>query len=108
MAVDPWHGAGRLTYQGIEYCFCTSVLGQALGLVGDHDPHGQVDQDAGPSEHGQDDKENSNQRWVEAEELGEAATDAGQLSVGSAAVQLAGWVHDNASLEIGRWCRRPP
>jgi adenylate cyclase len=23
MAVDPWHGAGRLTYQGVEYCFCS-------------------------------------------------------------------------------------
>jgi YHS domain-containing protein len=22
MAVDPWHGAGRLTHQGVEYCFC--------------------------------------------------------------------------------------
>jgi adenylate cyclase len=23
MAVDPWHGAGRLTHQGVEYCFCS-------------------------------------------------------------------------------------
>jgi adenylate cyclase len=23
MAVDPWHGAGRLTYEGVEYCFCS-------------------------------------------------------------------------------------
>jgi adenylate cyclase len=23
MAVDPWHAAGRLTYQGVEYCFCS-------------------------------------------------------------------------------------
>jgi adenylate cyclase len=23
MAVDPWHGVGRLTYQGVEYCFCS-------------------------------------------------------------------------------------
>ena len=23
MAVDPWHSAGRLTHQGVEYCFCS-------------------------------------------------------------------------------------
>ena len=23
MAVDPWHGAGRLTHEGVEYCFCS-------------------------------------------------------------------------------------
>jgi adenylate cyclase len=23
MAVDPWHGAGRLVHQGVEYCFCS-------------------------------------------------------------------------------------
>jgi adenylate cyclase len=23
MAVDPWHGAGRLTHNGVEYCFCS-------------------------------------------------------------------------------------
>ena len=23
MAVDPWHSAGRLTHEGIEYCFCS-------------------------------------------------------------------------------------
>jgi adenylate cyclase len=23
MAVDRWHSAGRLTYQGVEYCFCS-------------------------------------------------------------------------------------
>jgi adenylate cyclase len=23
MAVDPWRGAGRLTYEGVEYCFCS-------------------------------------------------------------------------------------
>lgn len=23
MAVDRWHGAGRLTHQGVEYCFCS-------------------------------------------------------------------------------------
>ena len=23
MAVDPWHGVGRLTHQGVEYCFCS-------------------------------------------------------------------------------------
>jgi class 3 adenylate cyclase/YHS domain-containing protein len=23
MAVDPWHGAGRLSHQGVEYCFCS-------------------------------------------------------------------------------------
>jgi adenylate cyclase len=23
MAVDPWHGAGRLAYEGVEYCFCS-------------------------------------------------------------------------------------
>jgi adenylate cyclase len=23
MAVDPWHSAGRLSYQGVEYCFCS-------------------------------------------------------------------------------------
>jgi len=23
MAVDPWHGVGRLTYEGVEYCFCS-------------------------------------------------------------------------------------
>jgi YHS domain-containing protein len=23
MAVDPWRGAGRLTHQGVEYCFCS-------------------------------------------------------------------------------------
>jgi adenylate cyclase len=21
--MDPWHGAGRLTYDGVEYCFCS-------------------------------------------------------------------------------------
>jgi adenylate cyclase len=23
MAVDPWHSAGRLTHEGVEYCFCS-------------------------------------------------------------------------------------
>jgi adenylate cyclase len=23
MAVDPWHGAGRLIHEGVEYCFCS-------------------------------------------------------------------------------------
>ena len=23
MAVDPWHSVGRLTHQGVEYCFCS-------------------------------------------------------------------------------------
>ena len=23
MVVDPWHGVGRLTHQGVEYCFCS-------------------------------------------------------------------------------------
>jgi adenylate cyclase len=23
MAVGPWHGAGRLAYEGVEYCFCS-------------------------------------------------------------------------------------
>jgi adenylate cyclase len=23
MAVDPWHSAGRLSHQGVEYCFCS-------------------------------------------------------------------------------------
>jgi adenylate cyclase len=23
MTVDPWHSAGRLTHQGVEYCFCS-------------------------------------------------------------------------------------
>jgi class 3 adenylate cyclase len=23
MAVDPWHGAGRLSHEGVEYCFCS-------------------------------------------------------------------------------------
>jgi YHS domain-containing protein len=23
MAVDPWHIAGRLTHEGVEYCFCS-------------------------------------------------------------------------------------
>jgi YHS domain-containing protein len=23
MAVDPWHGAGQLTHEGMEYCFCS-------------------------------------------------------------------------------------
>jgi adenylate cyclase len=23
MAVDPWHGAGRLTHNGVGYCFCS-------------------------------------------------------------------------------------
>jgi adenylate cyclase len=23
MAVHPWHGAGRLTDEGVEYCFCS-------------------------------------------------------------------------------------
>jgi adenylate cyclase len=34
MAVDPWHGAGRLVHQGVEYCFCS------LGCAGTfaHDP----------------------------------------------------------------------
>jgi YHS domain-containing protein len=35
MAVDPWHGAGRLTHQGVEYCLCS--LGCA-GLFA-QDPH---------------------------------------------------------------------
>jgi class 3 adenylate cyclase len=35
MAVDPWHSAGRLTHQGVEYCFCS------LGCAGAFakDPH---------------------------------------------------------------------
>ncbi|HEV2928724.1 MAG TPA: hypothetical protein VGW74_08530, partial [Propionibacteriaceae bacterium] len=23
MAVDPWHGVGRLFHDGVEYCFCS-------------------------------------------------------------------------------------
>ena len=23
MAVDPWHGVGQLTHEGVEYCFCS-------------------------------------------------------------------------------------
>jgi adenylate cyclase len=23
MAVDPWHGVGRLSHEGVEYCFCS-------------------------------------------------------------------------------------
>jgi adenylate cyclase len=23
MAVDPWHSAGRLTHEGVEFCFCS-------------------------------------------------------------------------------------
>jgi YHS domain-containing protein len=35
MAVDPWHSAGRLSYEGVEYCFCS------LGCAGSfaQDPH---------------------------------------------------------------------
>jgi adenylate cyclase len=35
MAVDPWHSAGRLTHEGVEYCFCS------LGCAGvfAQDPH---------------------------------------------------------------------
>jgi class 3 adenylate cyclase/YHS domain-containing protein len=35
MAVDPWHSAGRLTHEGVEYCFCS------LGCAGTfaQDPH---------------------------------------------------------------------
>src|SRR5918994_2153555 len=30
MAVDPWHGAGRLTHQGVEYCFCSLACAGAF------------------------------------------------------------------------------
>jgi adenylate cyclase len=30
MAVDPWHSAGRLTYQGVEYCFCSLACAGAF------------------------------------------------------------------------------
>jgi adenylate cyclase len=33
MAVDPWHSAGRLTHQGVEYCFCS------LGCAGTFAQH---------------------------------------------------------------------
>ena len=33
MAVDPWHSAGRLTHEGIEYCFCS------LGCAGTFAQH---------------------------------------------------------------------
>jgi adenylate cyclase len=33
MAVDPWHSAGRLTHEGVEYCFCS------LGCAGTFAQH---------------------------------------------------------------------
>jgi adenylate cyclase len=33
MAVDPWHSAGQLTHQGVEYCFCS------LGCAGTFAQH---------------------------------------------------------------------
>jgi len=30
MAVDPGHGAGRLTYDGVEYCFCSLACAGAF------------------------------------------------------------------------------
>jgi adenylate cyclase len=30
MAVDPWHSAGRLTHQGVEYCFCSLACAGAF------------------------------------------------------------------------------
>jgi adenylate cyclase len=48
MAVDPWHGAGRLTYQGVEYCFCS--LGCAGTFAQDPTSYARTDRslDDGP------------------------------------------------------------
>jgi hypothetical protein len=34
MAVDPWHSAGRLTHEGIEYCFCSRSIVEVDGGSG--------------------------------------------------------------------------
>jgi YHS domain-containing protein len=41
MAVDPWHGAGRLSYQGVEYCFCS--LGCAGAFAQDPTSYARTD-----------------------------------------------------------------
>ena len=62
------------------------------GLLGDDDPHGDIDHQAGAAEHRQQDEQHPDQGDVEVEVLGQAATDPGQLAVGLAAVQLPGCV----------------
>ena len=48
MAVDPWHGAGRLVHQGVEYCFCS--LGCAGTFAQDPTSYARTDRsvDNGP------------------------------------------------------------
>jgi hypothetical protein len=55
----------------------TMVLRRSLGLTGDDDPQGQVKEDAGSSEHGQDNKEHPDQGRVDVEVLGQRALDLG-------------------------------
>jgi YHS domain-containing protein len=46
MAVDPWHGAGRLTHQGVEYCFCSL---ECAGTFAQHpDSYTTTDRPSGP------------------------------------------------------------
>src|SRR5215207_5174660 len=65
-------------------------------LGGDDDPHRQVDQEPGAPEDREDDEEHPDHRRVGVEVLGQAATHAGHLAIGAAAVQLAGCVHGAA------------
>src|SRR5919202_3716026 len=74
----------------------TAALRRALRLLGDDDPHGHIQHQAGAAQDRQQDKEHPDQGRVDVEVLGQAATHPGQLAVGRAAVQLAGWVHRGA------------
>ena len=58
-----------------------------LPLVGDHEPRGEVDEDAGPAEQGEDDEADAEDRGVDLEVASQAPADAGKHAIRAAALQ---------------------
>src|SRR6187455_804650 len=61
--------------------------------VGDDEPHHHIDHQPGSAEYCQYDEEDSDQRRVDVEVLGQAATYPGQHALVSASIQLAWFFH---------------
>src|SRR5512132_54653 len=79
--------------------------GCALRLLWNEDPQHQIDDEPGASQQGEHHEQHPDQRCVGVEVLRQSAAHAGQLAIGSAAVELAGLGHGATLHDACLWWR---
>ena len=72
---------------GPQHLRCDRLV---LPLLGKDEPAGDVDEEPGAAEHGEDDEADPEDDRIEVEVLGQAARDAGDLAIGPAPLEAAG------------------